>query len=1185
MRANASALLATLALVAHPAAAAEPYVVISEIQYHDGDDIAELEYVELHNAGDADADLTGWFFEQGIAYRFPGGTRIPAGGFLVVARDADAVRAVYDLSDGVLGNYEGELADGGERVRLIDGTGNIADDVRYDDRDPWPTECDGRGPSLERVGADRPSDLASTWRGSRGLTWRRVEWRGLVIGGQGYIYLPVAGEALIDDLEVHSVAAPERNLVAGGAFETSIQGFTLGTTHRQSAWDAQEGHAAPGALRIVATGTTASPSVGIRFALTPRPTDGTDVVIRFWLKPVRGQAICGGVGISGTNTGGDPRTIQRQDLVSFGSPGRPNSFDPADAPPFIGEAWNDPLAPNSTTPVTIFVPIEDESPIASARLGYADMFGTFKEVPLLDDGVDPDPQAGDRIFAARIPALKDHHFVRYWIEATDAAGKTTRRPDPVEEFPYLAYWIDDGDPMVSDLPDRWIFIPSTDLAQMDANPGSNVYHPATLVWDGTVYDSIRVRYRGGSVRGHPKKFYKVKFNRGRRLDGQKTLNLNSEYPDYSRIRTHISYELCARAGIFSCQSEFFRLYRNGQYYGVYLALEDPEDEYVERQGRAGALYKSYSTDVRPASIAEYYNTYRKQSRQHESYADIVDFIARINSLSGAALQTFVRENIQVDQVARFCAISSVLGNLDWGHKNHYLFRDATTGLWEFAPWDMDLTMGKNWPPCQSVFCHDGQYNHTLIMGSSGSSVYNKVADSVLQDPAAQQLVKDYVKLILREEFTPEKMHPWVDSLYRLISDETVEEIRLFRSFSNQMTEAQFWAQRDVIKQWVIQRRDFLLPQLLGPVQDLAAEVLAGNRVRLTWVPEPGTQKVRIRVDRRATALLDVPPGGGPMEYVTEPLAEGSHQICAYGMTGSTTTSPACIDIVLEGVAAISNLACSLAEIAGPPRSPGAQLTWKNVGTYDDVAFWISTGGDWQPAGTAPGANQAASVPVAVADLGGMEAFTVRAVPRHGGKEAPPAECRVEIVLAPPHALECLPAGEGRKALLSWADGIIPGGRYDAVEVLLDGQVLHTLAPPPFPAVYVTPVIPSPPSPRRLGVRGVWFGRRTGPVECEMEFPATAPLFLRGDVDVDAQLTLGDPIALLNRLFAGAAALACDDAADADDSGDLTIGDAIGLLSYLFTSGAPPKDPGPTTCGVDPTADDALDCASFAACMK
>ncbi|MBN1418426.1 MAG: hypothetical protein JXP34_06585, partial [Planctomycetes bacterium] len=201
----------------------------------------------------------------------------------------------------------------------------------------------------------------------------------------------------------------------------------------------------------------------------------------------------------------------------------------------------------------------------------------------------------------------------------------------------------------------------------------------------------------------------------------------------------------------------------------------------------------------------------------------------------------------------------------------------------------------------------------------------------------------------------------------------------------------------------------------------------------------------------------------------------------------------------------------------------------------------------------------------------------------GAKEGPPAECRVEIVLPSPFALDCFPADSGRKALLSWADGTIAGGAYDAVEVLLDGEVLATLSPPPFPAIYFTPVIPTPPTVRHLGVRGVWFGRRSDAAECEMTFPSAAPLFLRGDVDVDSQLTLGDAIGLLNVLFANAAALPCDDAADIDDSGDLTIGDAVSLLSYLFASGPPPKDPGPTTCGVDPTPDDGLGCVSFAAC--
>ena len=71
-----------------PAASVVP-VVVNEILTHT--DPPQLDFVELHNPTPVEADLSGWFLtdERGrpAKFRFPAGTRIPAGGFLVVTEE------------------------------------------------------------------------------------------------------------------------------------------------------------------------------------------------------------------------------------------------------------------------------------------------------------------------------------------------------------------------------------------------------------------------------------------------------------------------------------------------------------------------------------------------------------------------------------------------------------------------------------------------------------------------------------------------------------------------------------------------------------------------------------------------------------------------------------------------------------------------------------------------------------------------------------------------------------------------------------------------------------------------------------------------------------------------------------------------------------------------------------------
>jgi hypothetical protein len=78
------------------------------------------------------------------------------------------------------------------------------------------------------------------------------------------------------------------------------------------------------------------------------------------------------------------------------------------------------------------------------------------------------------------------------------------------------------------------------------------------------------------------------------------------------------------------------------------------------------------------------------------------------------------------------------------------------------------------------------------------------------------------------------------------------------------------------------------------------------------------------------------------------------------------------------------------------------------------------------------------------------------------------------------------------------------------------------------------------------------------------------LFKRGDVDANGTLEITDPINLLGFLFLGEAQPPCFDAADADDNGSHEITDAVAILGFLFLGEAEPPDPGPSSCGPDPT---------------
>ena len=92
-------------------------------------------------------------------------------------------------------------------------------------------------------------------------------------------------------------------------------------------------------------------------------------------------------------------------------------------------------------------------------------------------------------------------------------------------------------------------------------------------------------------------------------------------------------------------------------------------------------------------------------------------------------------------------------------------------------------------------------------------------------------------------------------------------------------------------------------------------------------------------------------------------------------------------------------------------------------------------------------------------------------------------------------------------------------------------------------------------------------------------------FTRGEVDGDGVLKITDAIQILDYLFLGNIKdISCKDAADVNDNGIVNIADAQYLLGYMFAGTNPePKAPF-SACGVDPTPDDNLGCASFPQCQ-
>jgi hypothetical protein len=143
---------------------------ITEIHYNPpGDGISdgrEFEFIELKNVGTSPLPLAGSRFVNGIDYRFADDATVPAGGFMILASNSGMFQKRYGF--GPSGEYDGQLENGGERLTLVDVSGDTLVSVRYNDKAPWPEEADSAGYSLvvQNTNGQGEPDSPDYWRAS-----------------------------------------------------------------------------------------------------------------------------------------------------------------------------------------------------------------------------------------------------------------------------------------------------------------------------------------------------------------------------------------------------------------------------------------------------------------------------------------------------------------------------------------------------------------------------------------------------------------------------------------------------------------------------------------------------------------------------------------------------------------------------------------------------------------------------------------------------------------------------------------------------------------------------------------------------------------------------------------------------------------------------------------------------------
>ena len=482
-------------------------VVINEVMYEAplSSPAADLEWIELRNAGTTDVDLQGWQLSGGVGFEVNSRQLLPPGGLLLVVNDLQLGPPPGTPPGAVvLGPWTGSLSNKGERVQLLDRCGNVVDEVEYFAGGAlWPEAAAGGGASLERRHADSPGRWPSSWSATAQslseLQWQVVsysavsqpsavgpdaQWNELVIG------LLDAGEVLLDDVrvsELNTDGSVRAELLLDGTstFDDASAWRWIGT-HRFSevVADPLASHGSDRVLRLVATGATGHMHNHLETTLRAPVQNGHTYQISY--------RACWVQGSNQLNTrlyfDRLARTTDIQVSSVVGSPGMPNAADSSAPSPHVSDVRHSPVVPQPGDPVAVSATVQAAWPQQQldCHLEVSIRGNPVSRLPMI-------PTADGRL-QANVPAQPTGTVVSFRVVASTSSGTTTSFPpdsrtssalyrvgprvSPSETKPVVHVILKDAD-------EDWFFTPT--------NLMSNDHLPCTVVHGEDIFYNAGVR--------------------------------------------------------------------------------------------------------------------------------------------------------------------------------------------------------------------------------------------------------------------------------------------------------------------------------------------------------------------------------------------------------------------------------------------------------------------------------------------------------------------------------------------------------------------------------------------------------------------------------------------------------------------------------------------------------------------
>jgi len=165
----------------------------------------------------------------------------------------------------------------------------------------------------------------------------------------------------------------------------------------------------------------------------------------------------------------------------------------------------------------------------------------------------------------------------------------------------------------------------------------------------------------------------------------------------------ICLETFRLANVPAARSFHSRVYINGEYMGLYLNVEQIDDEFaLTRFGNdTGNLYKcSWGSTLE--DNGQVYNEVLYELETNKDANDrsvLANFVKVLNQTSDEEFKTEIEKVLNIDGAIKYLAVEALTGHWDgysYLKNNLYIYENPETGLIEIIPYDVDNTYGIDW---------------------------------------------------------------------------------------------------------------------------------------------------------------------------------------------------------------------------------------------------------------------------------------------------------------------------------------------------------------------------------------------------------------------------------------------------------------------------------------------------------